>query len=83
MTADQLEQIKRILEPAIREAVREVLGDEFRPFVERIACLEKEVAFLKESRGKLFGIWTLIVFIASIMGKAVWDFVITKLGHKP
>lgn len=83
MTADQLEQIKRILEPAIREAVREVLEDEFRPFVERIAALERDVAHLKESRGKLFGIWTFIVFVVSIIGKAAWDFLSAKLQHRP
>lgn len=83
MTGDQLEQIKRILEPAIREAVREVLEDQFVPFVERIAALERDVLHLKESRGKLFGIWTFIVFIVSIVGKAVWDFISAKLQHRP
>lgn len=83
MNADQVEQIKRILEPAIRETLREVMEDELRPFVDRVAMLEREVAMLKESRGKLFGIWTLIVFIVSIAGKAVWDLLTAKLGHKP
>lgn len=82
MTADQLEQIKRILEPAIRETTRTVLEEELRPFVDRIEQLEGEVALLKESRGKLFGIWTLIVFIVSIITKAAWDYVASKWQHK-
>lgn len=78
MNADQLEQIKRILDPAIRETTRTVLEEEIRPFVERIESLEADNALLKASRGKMFGIWTLIVFVASIISKAVYDYFVKK-----
>jgi len=32
----------------------------------------------------MFGIWTLLVFIATLVGKALWDFVVGPfLSHKP
>lgn len=79
MTGDQLEQIKRILEPAIRETVRTVMEEEFVKFVDRVEALEATVAELKQLRGKMFGVWTLIVFIASLVGKAAWDWVSLKV----
>lgn len=86
MSTDELEQIRRILEPAIRETVREVLENEFIPFVERIAALERDVAHLKNSQGRLFGIWTfiwtIVVFIVSLISKAIWDFLSAKLHHR-
>jgi uncharacterized protein (UPF0335 family) len=83
MTADEVEQLRRILDPAVRETVRDVLESEFRPFISRIETLEREVNCLKESRRSLFGIWTFVCVAVTFASKAIWDFLAAKFSHRP
>lgn len=73
LSTNDIEQIIRVLDPATRETVREVLSEELQASLARIAKLENEVSMLKDSKGKLFAIWSLIVFGITIIGKSLWD----------
>lgn len=73
MTADQLEQITRMLTPAIRETVRAVMEEELDPFAERVKEIEVDVAGMKKMHGRLFGVWSVFVLIMTLIGKTIYD----------
>lgn len=80
LSTNDIEQIIRVLDPATRETVRDVLQQELRSAFTRIEKLESDVSMLKDSKGKLFGIWAIIVFILTIVGKSIWDTFIHRRG---
>lgn len=79
MTGDELEQIKRILDPAVRETVRDVLEDVVRPFSERLSAVEAEMETMRQIRGKVLVVWTGIAMVATLIGKALWENLISPL----
>lgn len=80
MTSDQIEQVARILAPTIRETVRGVMQEELEKLREEVAVLRTQVDELKAVKGKVLGIWTLIIFIVSLIAKAAWDVLQKKFG---